>query len=87
MIWEIKHEVGNSFISEEAISLEAVKYFKNAYNRDIGSGIEDILWGIDPCPTMFDDNQNAAVFSEVTEDELLATMKSFQKDKCPRPDG
>eukprot|EP00253_Pinus_taeda_P005326 PITA_05326 len=46
-IWEIKDEAGKYFFSQEDISCEAVKFFKKAYNRDIGSGLEDILWGID----------------------------------------
>jgi len=63
-----------------------MKYFKNAYSRDIGSCIEDIQWGIEPYPIMFDENKHDALFFEVSEEELLATMKSFQKDKCLGPD-
>lgn len=86
-IWEIKDKASKSVFSQEDISCEAVKLFKKAYNRDIGSGIEDILWGIDLYPAMFDENQNAALFSKFIDDELLATMKSFQKDKFLGPDG
>lgn len=86
-IWEIKDEAGRSFFTQEDISCEAVKFFNMAYSRDIGRQIEDILWGIELYPTMFDENQNDALYSEVTEYELLVTMKSFQKDKCPGPDG
>lgn len=64
-----------------------MKYFKRAYNRNIGCDIEDISWGIDLCPTMFNENQNNILFSEVSEQELLATMKYFQKDKCLVLDG
>jgi len=82
MIWEIKNAAGNLVYTQEDITQEAVNHLKNAYSREIGSCIEDILWGIDLYPSMFDESQNAALFSEVTEDEILATMKSFQKDKC-----
>lgn len=64
-IWEIKDEAGKSFYSQEEISREAVKFFKNAYSKDIGSRIEDILWGIELYPTMFDENLNDALLSEV----------------------
>lgn len=87
MIQEIKNDAGKSIHSQEDITWEAVNYFKKAYCREIGSRIEDILWGIDLYPTMFDANQNAIIFSKVTEDEILATMKSFQKDKCPGLNG
>eukprot|EP00253_Pinus_taeda_P034308 PITA_34308 len=86
-IWEIKNEEGISYTSQEAISEEAVKYFKHTYSRNVGCDIEDIFWGIDPYPTMFDANQNNILYSAVFEEELLATMKYFQKDKCPGPDG
>lgn len=36
---------------------------------------------------MFDEELNEQVFQPVSEEELLATMKSFKKDKCPGPDG
>lgn len=86
-IWEIMDELGNIHTSQEAISREAVKIFKKAYNEDSGCNIEDIVWGIDPFPAMFDECQNIALYAEVSEEELLTTMKTFQTDKCPRPDG
>jgi len=36
---------------------------------------------------MFDEVQNESLFQQVTEEELLGVMKSFQKDKSPGPDG
>lgn len=78
-IWEIKNEEGISYTTQEAIAEESVKYFKWSYNRNVDCDIEDILWGIDSYPSMFDSNQNNILYSVVSEEELLATMKSFQK--------
>jgi len=36
---------------------------------------------------MFDEVQNESLFQQVSEEELLGVMKSFQKDKIPGPDG
>lgn len=36
---------------------------------------------------MFDDDQNDLLYSSVSKEELLSTMKYFQKDKCPGLDG
>lgn len=47
---------------------------------------EDIIWGIDPYPTMFRDEQNEELYRPVFE-ELLKVMKSFKKDKCLGLDG
>lgn len=65
-IWEIKDEEGNTHSTQEAIPREAVKYFKKAYRKNFVCDIEDILWGIDPYPTMFDGNQKSALFPEVS---------------------
>lgn len=42
---------------------------------------KDILRGIEPYLTMFDEVQNELLFSKVTEEELMSIMKSFKKDK------
>ena len=49
--------------------------------------MDDIIWGIEPFPSIFDKEQNDHLFASVTEEELLSVMKSFKKDKCPGRDG
>jgi len=48
---------------------------------------KDLIWGIEPYPTMFKDKQNEELYKIVIEEELLEVLKSFKKDKCPGPDG
>eukprot|EP00253_Pinus_taeda_P036191 PITA_36191 len=86
-LWKIKDEKGDFLYTQQDISSEAVRYFGNQYRRSEVCTIQDIIWGIDPFPQMFDGEQNDYIFQPITEEELLETMKSFKKDKCPGPDG
>eukprot|EP00253_Pinus_taeda_P004767 PITA_04767 len=86
-IWKISDGQGGYHVSQRDISKEAVRHFKNQYRRREGCGFQDILWGIDRVPQMFDDGKNESLFQPITEDELLGVMKAFKKDKCPAPDG
>lgn len=54
-IWEIKNEMGSSVVTQEYIFKEAVKYFQEAYSSHGGKDINDIIWGIEPYPVMFDE--------------------------------
>eukprot|EP00253_Pinus_taeda_P003346 PITA_03346 len=86
-IWQIKNENGDLLHSQDDISNEAVKHFKNAYKHESNREFKDILWGIDPFPCMFKDEDNERISVAVSEEELLSVMRSFKKDKCPSPDG
>eukprot|EP00253_Pinus_taeda_P029310 PITA_29310 len=86
-IWQIKNENGDLLHSQDDISNEVVKHFKNAYKRESNREFKDILWGIDPFPCMFKDEDNEIIYATVSEEELLSVMWSFKKDKCPSPDG
>lgn len=41
------------------------------------------MWGIELFPQMFNEELNDQIYQPVTEEELLATMKSFKRDKFP----
>eukprot|EP00253_Pinus_taeda_P027952 PITA_27952 len=86
-IWKISDGKGGFLFSRHDISKEAVRYFKNQYKRNEDCRIQDILWGIDLFPQMFDVDLNDRLFRPVTEEELLETMKSFKRDKSPGPNG
>lgn len=86
-IWEIQTDSGDKLFSQEEISSEAVSYFKNFYKRNDNNNSEDILWGIAPFLSMFNEEQNISLFQPVFENELLEVMKYFKKDKSPSPDG
>lgn len=86
-IWKIKDGKGDFLYSQQDISSEAVRYFGNQYKKSDICRIQDILWGIDLFPQMFDKDQNDYLFQPIMKEELLGTMKSFKNDKCPGPDG
>lgn len=63
-----------------------MRHFKDQYKRRENSSFQDILWGIDLVPQIFNDEKNDELFKPITEEELLGVMKAFKKDKCPGPD-
>jgi len=86
-IWEIKSERGVLLHSQEEISKETEAHFEKSYKRNENCKMEDILWGIDFFPAMFDEEKNNALFQSVSEEELLSVMKTFKKEKSPGLDG
>eukprot|EP00253_Pinus_taeda_P012614 PITA_12614 len=82
-----KNAQGDIFVSQQDISREVVSHFQAQFLRRNNVDFLDYLWGIDLAPTIFDDDANKSISQPVSEEELLRIMKSFQKDKCPRPDG
>eukprot|EP00253_Pinus_taeda_P006944 PITA_06944 len=86
-IWKINNENGDTFVSQQDISWEAVAFFKQQYTRRSNVAFQDLIWGIELAPLMFDDNANATLYKPVLEEELLRIMKCFQKDKSLGPDG
>jgi len=86
-IWKIKDDRGGFAVSQEDITKQGVGFFKKQYGRANEIAFNDIRWGIDLMPEMFDQEKNKALFRPVDENELLEVMKSFKKDKSPGPDG
>lgn len=86
-IWKVKNENGDSFVSQKDITREAVNYFRKQYNRRSDAAFQDILWGIDQVPQMFNEDANEMLFKPVTEEELFGVLKTFKKEKSPGSDG
>eukprot|EP00253_Pinus_taeda_P002472 PITA_02472 len=86
-IWKISDGQRGFLFSQQEISKEAVRHFKDQYKRRENNNFQDILWGIDLVPQMFDDEKNEELFQPITEEELLGVMKAFKKDKCLGSDG
>eukprot|EP00253_Pinus_taeda_P022511 PITA_22511 len=61
-IWKISDGKGGFLYSQQDISNEAVRYFENQYKRVGDCRIQDILWGIDLFPQMFDDELNEHLY-------------------------
>lgn len=86
-IWRICDGNRGYFYSQQEISDAAHKHFRQQYSRGKGCAIQDILWGIELFPTMFDDAINESIYQPIYEKELYGIFKAFSKDKCPDPDG
>eukprot|EP00253_Pinus_taeda_P031081 PITA_31081 len=86
-IWRISDGKGGFYVSQHDISKEVVRHFKNQYKRREVCDFQDILWGIELAPQMFDDEKNESLFRPITEEEFLGVLKAFKKDKFPGPDG
>eukprot|EP00253_Pinus_taeda_P023722 PITA_23722 len=86
-IWHIQNAQGATFTTQQDITREAVSHFQAQFQRRENVDFRDYLWGIELAPTIFDNDANNSIYHPVSEDELLRIMRSFQKDKCPGPDG
>eukprot|EP00253_Pinus_taeda_P006727 PITA_06727 len=86
-IWHIQNAQGTTFSSQQDITSEAVSHFQAQFQRREFVEFRDYLWGIELAPTIFDNDANNSIYQPISEDELLHIMRSFQKDKCPGPDG
>jgi len=58
-----------------------------AYGYNEGIEVENIIWGVDPYPSMYDEESNASLYRMVTEDELHEVLKYFKGDKSLGLDG
>lgn len=73
--------------TKEWICNAVVHYFQKAYDKNDNILAEDLIWGIEPYPTMYEDEQNDDFYKEVTNKKLLNVLKSFKSDKSLGPDG
>eukprot|EP00253_Pinus_taeda_P027392 PITA_27392 len=85
-IWKIKDGKGGFLYSQNDIADEASRFFQNQYKRN-QSNINDMLWEAKLMPEMFDESAYENFIKPVSEEELLAAIKTFKKDKSPGPDG
>lgn len=80
-IWRISNGNGGYYFSQQDITNEAMRYFKNQYKRKEVCDFQDTLLGIELAPIMFDDAKNASFFQPIIEEELLSVIKAFKKKK------
>lgn len=70
-VWKISDGRGGFLYSQQEITNEAVNFFANQYKRSEECSFQDILWGIEVFPKMFDEDINDQIFQQVTEEELI----------------
>jgi len=87
-IWTSPKDVDGLYIQlQEEISKAIVAHFQLVYGHNEGIVVEDLIWGVDPYPSMYDEDSNATLYQKVTEEELHEVLKSFKGDKSQGPDG
>ena len=62
-------------------------HFENLFKVDQQETIAEIIQVSQFFPESIIEEDNSDLMKEVTEEELKATLHSFQKDKSPRLDG
>eukprot|EP00253_Pinus_taeda_P006854 PITA_06854 len=85
-IWKIEDGNGGFLYSQNDITIEATRFFQEQYKRN-QSNANDMLWAAELMPEMFDEPAYENFIKPVSEEELLAAIKSSKKDKSPGPDG
>lgn len=73
--------------TQEGICNVVVHYFQKAYEINDNILAEDLIRGIEPYPTMYEDKHNDDLYQEVMKEELMNVLKYFKSDKSPGLDG
>ena len=63
------------------------KYFENIFKEGQQTTIAELIRISQYFPESISEEDNMELMEEVSEEDVKATLHSFQKDKSPRPDG
>lgn len=86
-IWELHDDRGNTSSSFDGLSEMGVKHLKKLFEAQTGTSIAEIIRLAILFPSFIDQEGNDSLIREVLASELLATLRSFQRDKRLGPDG
>lgn len=86
-IWELQDERGVKASSFEDLSAMGVRHFWKLFEAQEGTSIAEVIQLLRLFPRFVDQDGNDSLMKEVSDSELLATLKSFQCDKSLGPDG
>ena len=86
-IWELNYDVGHKVSSFEGLSRLGVNHFKNLFTSQQETSIAEIINIVGLFPHFVDAKENESLMKELSEQELLAILHSFPKDKSLGQDG
>ena len=86
-IWELQDGVGNRESNFEGLAHLVVSHFRKLFATQPGVSIAKIIKMVGFFARFIDHQGNEALMQEVSATKLLATLKLFQRDKSPGPDG
>eukprot|EP00253_Pinus_taeda_P011273 PITA_11273 len=86
-IWELKNEHGQQVSSQKNLARLATEHFCGIYKAPADVNILEIMRMAEHFPRFIEQEDSEELLKEVTMAELEATLKWFQKDKSPGPDG
>jgi len=69
-IWKIKNRNGDAVFSTKEIQVEEAHFFENFYQAHREVNIDDILWGIQDYPHMFNEAHNDFLFRLINLEEI-----------------
>jgi hypothetical protein len=86
-IWSLTQRDGQLFNTFEGISSLGISHFKYLFKAQPGSSIGEIVKEARLFPRYLEDGERESLMDQVTKQELLVVMNSFQKGKSPGLDG
>lgn len=86
-IWSLRDGQGEEFHYFDEKARIGVEHFQNLFKAPPQATIAKVISIAQLFPRFVEEEDNRMLMEEVTEDELLEVMRSFQKDKSPGADG
>jgi hypothetical protein len=86
-IWEVKDDSGQVHYGQDAIKMEAQRYFSSFYKESSINTIEEQVAMVGLFPRMVNEEEVMLLEKPVSKEEVLEVLKGFAKDKSPGPDG
>jgi hypothetical protein len=86
-LWEIKDDQDQVHHGQEAIKMEAKRFFSSFYQESTQNSIVDQVESVRLYPRLVSDEDIIILEKVVTKEEVLEVLKGFTKDKIPGPDG
>ena len=86
-IWELKNENNETVNTFENLADTGKKYFENIFKEGQQTTIAEVIRISQYFPESISEEDNMELMEEVSEEEVKATLHSFQKEKSPGPDG
>lgn len=86
-IWQLQNEQGKFVNTFPQLAELATSHFKRTYSAPRDTNLAEIIKVAQLFPIFVDQEEGGELTTEVTLEELEATLKWFKKDKSPRHDG